>query len=228
MNILAFDTSALTASAAVMSGGIIKGEMSFTTELTHSQTIMPMADELLKKLKMTCADIDVFACSSGPGSFTGIRIGIGTEKGLAYGADKMTVGVSTLEALAYNIMYSDMLVAPIMDARRSQVYNALYRFVGGKAECIEAPRAVGIEELASKLKGKTVFVGDGVRVYRDKITEIMGDNAYFAPPHLCLQRASSVAYAASKHTPVLPAELTAVYLRKPQAEREREEKLQNI
>lgn len=227
MNILAIDTSALTATAAILAGDTLLGEISTTTRLTHSQTIMPMIDELLKKVNLDISDIDLFACSEGPGSFTGLRIGIGTIKGLAYGLGKDAVGVSTLEALAHNIAFTDCVISPIMDARRGQVYNALYKWNGGKLECIQEPRALAIEELCGELTEKTIFVGDGVKVHREKIAELMGENALFAPPQHQLQRAGSVAYAALDKNPVPASELTAVYLRKPQAEREREERMEN-
>jgi tRNA threonylcarbamoyladenosine biosynthesis protein TsaB len=184
-----------------------------------------MIDELLKKVNLDIADIDIFACSEGPGSFTGLRIGIGTIKGLAYGLGKPVVGVSTLEALAHNITFTDCVISPIMDARRGQVYNGLYKWVDGKIVCIKEPRALSIEDLCEELTEKTIFVGDGVKVHREKIAEFMGEKALFAPPHHQLQRAGSVAYAALGKTAVDAAELTAVYLRKPQAEREREEKI---
>ena len=227
MNILAIDTSALTATAAILAGDTLLGEISTTTKLTHSQTIMPMIDELLKKVNLDISDIDLFACSEGPGSFTGLRIGIGTIKGLAYGLGKDAVGVSTLEALAHNIAFADCIISPIMDARRGQVYNALYKWNGGKLECIQEPRALAIEELCGELTEKTIFVGDGVKVHREKIAELMGENALFAPPQHQLQRAGSVACAALDKNPVPASELTAVYLRKPQAEREREERMEN-
>lgn len=224
MNILAIDTSALTATAAILADVVLLGEISITTKLTHSQTIMPMIDELLKRVSLDISDIDLFACSEGPGSFTGLRIGIGTIKGLAYGLDKPVCGVSTLEALAHNIAFTPYTVSPIMDARRGQVYNALYKWQGESLFCTEEPRALSIEELCAEITEKTVFVGDGVKVHRDKIKELLGDNALFAPPQHLLQRASSVAFAAQGKKSISAAELSAVYLRKPQAEREREEK----
>lgn len=224
MKILAIDTSALTATAAIMSGSEIVCETSVTTSLTHSQTIMPMIDELLKKASFSVNDIDLFACSEGPGSFTGLRIGIGTVKGLAYGCKKPVCGVSTLEALAHNVAFSQYLIAPIMDARRGQVYNALYKAEDGKIICVEPPRALSVEELCASLNEKTVFVGDGVKVHREKISSLMGENALFAPPQHTLQRASCVAAAALTKEPMDAAALGAVYLRKPQAEREREER----
>ena len=224
MKILALDTSALTATVAFLDGDTIVCEESTTTKLTHSQTIMPMIDDLLRKASLDISDIDLFACSVGPGSFTGLRIGIGTVKGLAYGCGKKVCAVSTIEALAYNLPFSDFLIAPIMDARREQVYNALYRWENGKLITIDEPRAISIEELCSSLNEKTVFVGDGVKVYREKINILLGDNALFAPPSHVLQRASCVAMAALNKEANDPAELSAVYLRKPQAEREREER----
>jgi len=224
MNILAIDTSALTATAAIISDGTLLGEMSITTKLTHSQTIMPMIDELLKKVSLDISDIDLFACSEGPGSFTGLRIGIGTIKGLAYGSGRPVVGVSTLEALAHNISFTDLVISPIMDARRGQVYNALYKYNGSKLECIKEPRALSIEELCEEITETTIFVGDGVKVHKEKVKELLGEKAIFSPPHHQLQRAGSVAYAALGKIPCDAAELTAVYLRKPQAEREREER----
>lgn len=224
MKILAIDTSALTATAAILSEDMLIGEISTTTKLTHSQTIMPMIDELLKKVSLDITDIDLFACSEGPGSFTGLRIGIGTIKGLAYGLGKPVVGVSTLEALAHNIDVTDLVICPIMDARRGQVYNGLYSYNGNTLECITEPRALSIEELCQELTERTIFVGDGVNVHKEKIKELLGNKAVFASPQNLLQRAGSVAYAALKKEAVSAEDLTAVYLRKPQAEREREER----
>ena len=228
MKILAIDTSALTATAAILSEDMLIAEVSTTTKLTHSQTIMPMIDELLKKVSLDITDIDLFACSEGPGSFTGLRIGIGTIKGLAYGLGKPVVGVSTLEALAHNIDVTDLIICPIMDARRGQVYNGLYRYNDDRLTCIEEPRALSIDELCKELTKKTIFVGDGVNVHKEKIKELLGDKAVFASPQNLLQRAGSVAYAALNKEAVSAEDLTAVYLRKPQAEREREERNEQI
>ncbi len=225
MNILAVDTSAVTASAAVMRDGAIAGQVSFTTGLTHSQTLMPMIDYVLKGVGLTAADIDLFAVSSGPGSFTGLRIGVGTVKGLAYACGKSCVGVSTLKALAHNIGPTDRLIVPVMDARRGQVYTAAYRYDGPAIVEVSAPAAMGVSELCSGLREKVIFVGDGVTPYMDKIRDIMVGGADFAPPQLRLQSAASVCAAALEEKPVSPEELGVIYLRKPQAEREREEKM---
>lgn len=227
MKILAIDTSALTATAAILSEDVILGEISVTTKLTHSQTIMPMIDTLLERTSLDINDIDLFACSVGPGSFTGLRIGIGTVKGLAYGTGEKVCGVSTLEALAYNIPYCEYTICPIMDARRDQVYNALYKWDNGTLSCIEEPRALSIEELCTSITGDALFTGDGVNVYKERITALMGERAHFALPQHRLQRGASVAYAALNKEGIDPSQLAAVYLRKPQAEREREEKENN-
>ncbi len=229
MNILAVDTSALTATVAVMKNGVMVFENNITNALTHSETLMPMIDYALNSVNLSVKDIDLFAVSCGPGSFTGIRIGVSAIKALAYATDKPVFGVSTLEALAYNLSVTENVpVCPIMDARRSQVYNAIYKFNSGKAEIIVEPRALSVEELCEGITEKTLFVGDGVNVYKDKITEICKDNALFAPPHLMLQKASSIAYRASlanEEEYLAPEALEVIYLRKSQAEREREERI---
>ncbi len=227
MNILAVETSAITASAAVMKDGLIAGEASFTNGLTHSQTIMPMVDYVLKGAGLTVKDIDLFAVSSGPGSFTGLRIGVGTVKGLAYACGKNCAGVSTLKALAMNIAPTDMTIVPIMDARRSQVYTASYRYNNNVLEEISPPCAESLDALCAALNDNNepvIFVGDGISPYQSKITSLLGSRAMFAPPQLRLQRAASVCCAAAYETPVSPEKLEVIYLRKPQAEREREEK----
>ena len=229
MNILAVDTSALTATVAVMKDGVLVFENNITNALTHSETLMPMIDYALKSVKLSVDDIDLFAVSCGPGSFTGIRIGVSAIKALAYAKNKPTYGINTLKALACNLSVTENIpVCAIMDARRSRVYNAIYKFNNGKIEVIEAPRALSIEELCSAIKEKTYFVGDGVNPYRDKIIELCGDNAIFAPPHLLLQKASSIAYAAmlaNEDEYLSPEALEVIYLRKSQAEREREERI---
>lgn len=231
MNILAADTSALTATVAIIKDGVLVYENNITNALTHSETLMPMIDNGLKSVKLTPSDIDLFAVSQGPGSFTGIRIGVAAVKALAYAVDKPVFGINTLLALAYNLSIAENIpICPIMDARRGQVYNAIYKFNCGKAEEIASPRALSIEELCSEICEKTYFVGDGVDVYKDKITELLGDKALFAPIPLRLQKAASIAYAAhmAKQQDYLsPEALEVIYLRKSQAEREREDKERN-
>ena len=220
--ILAIDTSALTASCAVLNEATVLGSVSFTCGLNHSQTIMPMVDFLLKCIGFEPKDIDIFACANGPGSFTGLRIGIGTVKGLAFGAGKKTVGVSTLKALAYNVPETDYLISPIMDARRNQVYNALYRYKNGKITEVCAPRALSLADLLAEINEKTIFVGDGVSVHRNYISDALYGKAVFAQPNICLSSAASVALAAAGEEGTDCENLEAVYLRKSQAERLRE------
>ncbi len=228
MNILAVDTSALTATVAIMKDGVCVFENNITNALTHSETLMPMIDYALKSVKLNIADIDLFAVSCGPGSFTGIRIGVSAVKALAYATDKLVYGVNTLLALATNLsVVENTPICPIMDARRNQVYNAIYKFENGTCIEVEAPRALSVEELCASVREKTYFVGDGVNAYKDKITAICGEKALFAPAPVLLQKASSIAYLASladKKDYLTPESLEVIYLRKSQAEREREER----
>lgn len=229
MNILAIDTSSVNATCAVLCSGILTGEFSICNKKTHSQMLMPMLDDVLKKSSLSIEDIDIFAPCIGPGSFTGLRIGIAAAKELCQARNKKIIGISALDSLAQNIFFSDKIVCPIMDARRGDVYNALYK----NGEKITPERAICLDELLCELDGKeTVFTGDGVLVYREKIEEKMGDFAHFAPPMHMLSRASSISYLAAKkaengefddyHT-ILP-----VYLRTCQAEREYNERMKEF
>ncbi len=228
MNILAVDTSALTATVSVFKDGVSVFENNITNALTHSETLMPMIDYALKSVKMDISDIDLYAVSQGPGSFTGIRIGVSAIKALAYATNKKVYGINTLKALAYNLSCMESIkIVPIMDARRSQVYYGIYEFVNGKLIEVEAPDATSVEELCEKIDFPCCFVGDGVKVYRDIIQKMLGENATFAPAHMQLQKAASIAYAATmadEEDFLSPEALEVIYLRKSQAEREREEK----
>ncbi len=224
MNILGVESSAVSAGAALMRDGKIVAESYLNSGLTHSETLLPQIDEVLKKSKIDVSEIDLFAVSDGPGSFTGLRIGVGTIKGLAMAQGKPCAGVSPLMSLAYNVSVFDGLICPIMDARRAEVYNALYRFENGILKEVCAERAIPVEELCSEISEKTIFVGDGVPVYKEKITQLLGDKAYFAPENLCYERASGIVMAAQSLERVSADELLPRYIRKPQAEREYEER----
>lgn len=216
MNILAVDTSSIYASCAILSENEIKSEVIINNGLVHSKSIMPMIESALSKAQMNASQIDVFAVCAGPGSFTGVRIGVCAIKGLACALDKPCVQINTLDCLSANVL-TDAIVCPIMDARRGQVYCAAYK--DGKR--IFDYNACAIEDLCEFLQNrKTVFVGDGCEVNRDYITSVMGENAIFAPPHLVYTRASAAAYLALDAQKISADELSAIYLRRPQAERE--------
>lgn len=229
MKILALDTSALVASAAITENGKVLAEYTLNYKLTHSQTIMPMIDEIVKMTETDLDTIDYIACSSGPGSFTGLRIGAATAKGLAHGLNKPIVAVPTLEALAYNIFGTDKFICPIMDARRKQVYNAVYVPEGKKLDVILEEDTRMIDDVLEYVKDvdcDVIFVGDAVSLYKDKIAEL--DNAIIAPASCNMQRAACVAALAEVYIEegkyMNGAEFAPEYLRKSQAERELEEK----
>ena len=229
MKILALDTSGLVASAAITENGKVLAEYTLNYKLTHSQTIMPMIDEIVKMTETDLDTIDYIACSSGPGSFTGLRIGAATAKGLAHGLNKPIVAVPTLEALAYNIFGTDKFICPIMDARRKQVYNAVYVPEGKKLDVILEEDTRIIDDVLDYVKDvdcDVIFVGDAVSLYKDKIAEL--DNAIIAPASCNMQRAACVAALAEVYIEegkyMNGAEFAPEYLRKSQAERELEEK----
>ncbi len=229
MKILAVESSAQSSSCAVWEDGRISADMYTNVCLTHSQTLMPMMDEMLKITGISPADIDVFAVSSGPGSFTGIRIGIAAVKGMAFALDKLCVSVPTLETIAYGARLFDGIICAVMDARRQQVYNALFKCKGGKLDRIAEDRAISIDELGREIGDigePCVLVGDGAQLCYDQFGDLRG--ALLAPPNIRYQNAASVAeiaynyYLAGK---TVPAEkLLPVYLRLPQAQRELMEK----
>lgn len=229
MNILAVDTSSLVASVCIRSDNKIISEDSVNNKLTHSETIMPLIHTVLNSAEMKIKDIDLFAVANGPGSFTGLRIGIGTVKGLAQGNEKGVIGISTLKALAYNTVLWDGIICPIMDARRDQVYNALYISKDGELQEIKGARAIHINELLEeldKLDEEVIFIGDGIRVYREIIMETLKEKSTFAPVNCRVQRASCLAdiayFEAQKGNTYSYMDLKTIYLRKSQAERQLE------
>lgn len=183
MKVLALDTSSNVATAAVMEDGKLLGESILNHKKTHSQKIMVMIEELLKDLELTVRDIDLFAAANGPGSFTGLRIGVATVKALAHSVNKPVAGVSTLAGLAYNMPYAEHIIVPIMDARRNQVYTASYIWDEDGFKELSPDEAMSIEECVANCGEllDIIFVGDGVDVYREYIKEKLGDRAHFAP-----------------------------------------------
>lgn len=222
MKILAIDTSSPVASAAVACDGQILGESIIRNGKTHSQIIVPLIDDMLKKADIPISDIDVFASTLGPGSFTGLRIGVATAKAFAQANNKKVIGISALKALSANVPYnSGIALCPIIDARRENVYNAVYK----DGETVKADRLVSLDTVIEEMQGKkTVFLGDGVLKHREKINEKMGKNAIFLPDYATLQRASSVAHLA--YLRALENDFDSIYSMQPiyvrpsQAERE--------
>ena len=230
INILALDSTAEVSTVAVCKGEKLLSEITINTGNTHSQTLLPAVEQALKMAELTVNDIDVFACSTGPGSFTGVRIGVATVKGIAYGKNKPCISVSTLEALAYNLSGFDGVICPVMNARRSQVYNALFECKGGMLVRICADRAVSISELDDELsqnKSPIYLCGDGYDITQKGFVQT---KAYLVPVRYRYQSAYSVAQIALekfKHNEYLTdVELAPIYLRPSQAERERQAKLE--
>ena len=227
MLILALESSAKAASVALMQDAELLAQYSQCSGLTHSRTLLPMVEDMLKNTDKKLADVDFIAVAHGPGSFTGIRIGVSTVKGLAWASDKKCVGVSTLAAMAWHGAAAGGLVCPVMDARRSQVYNALFEIKDGAPERLCRDRAIALSELAAELKGydrEVLLVGDGARLSFDYLTA-EGISCRIAPQNLLYQSAWGVGMEALRTEPGTADDLLPVYLRLSQAERERQERL---
>jgi len=230
MKILALETSAKSVSAAVVENGRILCSAYQNTGLTHSQTLMPMAQELLKSCGYTPGQVEAVAVAAGPGSFTGIRIGVAAAKGFAWGKELPCYGVSTLEAMARSLGAWQGLVVPVMDARRSQVYTATFLAEGGQLSRLCEDRAISLEDLGKELQNVTqpiFLVGDGSVLCYNTLKAV-APKLVLPPEHRMHQRAAGVALAAAEKIaagePGNGAELTPNYLRLSQAERERLEK----
>ncbi len=230
MKILAVDTSSLVASVALVDETKTIAEFTTNYKKTHSQTIMPMIDYLKNMVELDLSSVDYIACSSGPGSFTGLRIGGATAKGLAFALNKKIVPVPTLDALAYNIFMNENIIVPIMDARRSQVYTAFYTWEKKCFKRLSEYMAEDINIVLNKLDGfdkNVIFVGDGIEAYRDTIKNF-NKNYVLAFSNLSYQRAASVGALAIdyalKGLIVDSKEFELTYLRKSQAEREYDER----
>ena len=233
MKLLGIDSSGMTASAAIVSGDILVAEFTVNNKQTHSQTLLPMIDQVVKMSGIGLEELDGSAVAAGPGSFTGLRIGSSTAKGMALALNKPIIPVPTLEGMAYRMAGFGGVICPLMDARRSQVYTGIYRMSGSRMECLLEQCAVDILDIAAKvneLNENVVFLGDGVPVHRAVLEEKIKVSYQFAPLHLNRQSAASVAALgmiymeegkiedAKDHKPI--------YLRQSQAERERAKRLQ--
>ena len=230
MRILGIESSFLVASVAIVEDGVTMGEYTVNFKKTHSQTLLPMIDELVKMLGISLDSLDAIAVSGGPGSFTGLRIGSATAKGLGVALKKPLIHVPTLEATAYNLFGVPGLICPIMDAKRNQVYTGLYRFED-EFVVVSDQEAMDMGELIEKLNAmgeRVIFLGDGVPVYRKQIEEKLTVPFSFAPANTNRQRGASVAALGCVYFEQGKTESAAEhmpdYLRKSQAEREREER----
>ena len=239
MKILALDSSGLVASAAVMENDCLLAEYTVNYKKTHSQTLLPMLEEIKNMIELDLNTVDAIAIASGPGSFTGLRIGSATAKGLGLALGRPLVEVPTLEGLAYNLCGTHRLVCPLMDARRNQVYTGIYEFIPAghswEMRTVEEQRAVDISVILAnleKLGREVIFLGDGVPVFAERIKAELSVPYAFAPAHMNRQRAASVAALGAVYFAqgriVTAADHQPEYLRKSQAEREREERYGNI
>lgn len=231
MMVLALDTSAKAASVCLAREDKIVGTFFVNTAFTHSQTLMPMAEQLCSNTGVSFDEIEAVAVNAGPGSFTGVRIGVAAAKGLAFERGLPCVSVSTLESMAYNLLGVDGVICAVMDARCSQVYNAMFRISGDKIERLCEDRAISLADLQvdlQKYNERITLVGDGAEISFKFLENSLSD-VRLAPMNMITQTAASVACAAFEHIKrgdtLSPGELMPVYLRLPQAQRELNKKM---
>lgn len=233
MRILAVESSAVTASVAILTDNVLTAEYTINYKKTHSQTLLPMIDEICKMTETEPESFDLIAVSIGPGSFTGLRIGAATGKGMALALGKDMAAVPTLEAMAYNVYGSSKVICPVMDAKRQHLYTGIYEFdESGALRVIKEQSLLSYDELCSALnalKRQVILLGDGVDVAKSAFEAGLTCEYEIAPAHICTQRASSVAIAAramyERGETVSAEELHPDYLRPSQAEREMSNKL---
>ncbi len=235
MNILGIDSSGLVATVALLCDDILVGEYTIHNKKTHSQTLLPMIEDMLKMADVPVGDMDAIAVAAGPGSFTGLRIGAATAKGLGQALDIPLIAVPTLEALAYNLAGADAYICPIMDARRSQAYYGIYDVSGGVPQTVVIQDVAPIETVIDKANAtghETIFIGDGVPVFAEKLKEQVTVPYRIGADSVRYQRASSVVVLGKKYAgsdkQTSATDFVPVYLRLSQAERERKERLENI
>ena len=224
MILFCLDTSGPVAGVAIIQDGAVRYEAMAVNNFTHSQSILPMTEEAFRHTGLEVGQTDFFAVTIGPGSFTGVRIGVSTVKGLAHAAGKPCVPVDALEAMAAGLTPFHGVICPIQDARAGQVYGAA--FAGGTLERMLPDEPIKLEEYLAKVSAfgrDMLFLGDGMPVHRERIAEILGEKARFAPPHLAFLRPASAAFLAweKREEAVEYKNLSPLYLRPPQAERQR-------
>jgi tRNA threonylcarbamoyladenosine biosynthesis protein TsaB len=230
MRLLAVETSTLTGAVALLESGRVVAESRVSVAITHGERLMGAIDAVLRSARWTLADAEAFAVALGPGSFTGLRIGLSTVKGLAFATGKPVVGVPTLDALAWRLPFCAYPVCPVLDARKNEVYTALYRTRDGQLALLEAARAVAPETLAEELRTTieepVVFLGDGVAPFARVLTETLGARALLAPADLRLPSAATVGelggWALARGETADAAALVPLYLRPSEAELARE------
>ncbi len=231
MKLLAIDTSGLTASAAILTEEKLIAEYTVDYKKTHSQTLLPMIAEIVKMTETELSSLDAIAVAAGPGSFTGLRIGSATAKGLGFALEKPIISVPTTAAMAYDLWGCGTKICPLMDARRNQVYTGLYEMRDGRFSTCWEQMAIDVSDLADRLNdlGESVtFLGDGVPVYRDVLEQKLKILHYYVPPHLARQRAAAVGALALTYGKEKWEDAAAhvpVYLRPAQAEWDREQRL---
>ncbi len=222
MLILGIETSTKTGSVAIVSDEAVVAQYSLNIEVTHSERLMSTVDRVLRDTGIAMAQLDGFAVAAGPGSFTGLRIGISTVKGLALATGKPVAAVPTLQALAWNIPYAAHPVCPLLDARKNEVYAALYRFEGEVLVPLMPESAIPVRALAGRISGKTIFTGEAARLYKPEIEEQFGPSALFAPLAAVLPSAATVAEVGlgmiKKGRAADVDSLTPMYIRRPEAE----------
>ena len=229
MKILALDTSTLMATIAVIQDDILIGEFSLNQDMSHSERLVPMIKEILDNLNLKIDDIDLYGVSTGPGSFTGLRIGVATVKGFAHLFDKPIVGVSTLEGLAFNLPHNEIVV-PMIDARRDRVYTGIYTWENGRIQTIMEPDVIEVDDLLEILDKyeKIAVNGDGSILYKERIGSALGDKVLFSTIGANSCRAGSIAeLAILKYKDGYQDDyftLVPDYLRQTQAERELKER----
>lgn len=232
MKILTLDTSSIVASVAIGDEEKLIAEYTINHKKTHSQKLLPMIEEVLERCELKTKDIDLFGVSLGPGSFTGLRIGITTVKVMAQALNKPVVGVSSLEGLAYNIPFFDGLICPIIDAQRESVYSAIYSWEGDKLNTVKQGDVFEVKDLLKHVKDlnkKTIFLGDGLNRFKDQIQEELPSISIFPNSSVVLPRASSIleiVKSKSKQGLVSEAkDILPIYMRKSQAERQYEARM---
>ena len=223
MKILALETATLAGSVAIVDDGYgLVSEVMVNLKIAHAERLMPSIQWILDASRMSINDIDAFAISIGPGSFTGLRIGLSTAKGLSYAGKKPIVPVLTLDAFARTLPYCAYMICPMFDARKSQVYAALYTWEKNACRKVMNERAVDLHTLLKTIHEPVVFMGDGAKLYRQKIQDTLGDRAVFAPESRMSPSASSVAEIAlekmGRGEAADPVRLTPLYIRKSEAE----------